>query len=128
MRLIIDTCTFLWMASQPENLPSAVRAMLADPDNTILLSVSSIWEMGIKRNQGRLDLTDDPKAYFAGAVIRYSLSVLPVTFDHALTAAGLPLHHRDPFDRMLIAQSMVEGVPIATPDGHFGKYPVQTVW
>lgn len=128
MRLILDTCAFLWLSMEPTRLPPSVRRIVESRSSVLLLSVSSIWEIGIKWGLGSLALPARPRDFITEAIDCYYLTVLPVSRDHALHAAELPRYHGDPFDRMLIAQSMVEGVPIATPDSHFGKYPVQTVW
>lgn len=128
MRLILDTCAFLWLSMEPGRLPLSVREIVESRSSVLLLSVSSIWKIGIKWGLGRLALPARPRDFITEAVDCYFLTVLPVSQHHALAAAELTRHHGDPFDRMLIAQSMIEGVPIATPDGHFGRYPVQTVW
>lgn len=128
MRLLIDSCAFLWMVRDPAKLSPNIRAILSNPENDVLFSTASIWELGIKWRIGRLELREAPRTYFLGAIERYSLTLVQVLHEHALLAAELPLHHKDPFDRMLIAQGIVERVPIASPVGHFGKYPVETVW
>lgn len=128
MLILVDTCTFLWMATAPGRLSPRVRAITEDRSSQILVSVASVWEIGIKWRQGRLELPAPPPEFLGEATVVLSVTILPLRFEHALAGLDLPLHHKDPFDRMLIAQAMTERLPIASPDGHFGKYPVDTVW
>ena len=128
MLILLDTCALLWLATAPERLSARVRTIIEDRSSVLFVSTASAWEIGIKWQQGRLDLQNTPRAFLTEALSAYSLTALPVRFEHALAGADLPQHHKDPFDRMLIAQGIVERVPIASPDGHFAKYPVETVW
>lgn len=128
MRLLIDTCVVLWAMTTPERLSARVRSLFEDRANDVLVSVVSAWEIGIKRQAGRLELAPTTLDFFRSAVRDHSLGLLPVSLEHAVMAAELPLHHRDPFDRMLIAQAVAEGIAIASPDHCFTAYPVNTVW
>ena len=128
MLILLDTCAFLWMTMAPARLSPRVRNIVEDRSSVLLVSAASAWEIGIKWGQGRLELPKTPREFLNEAIVVYALTVLPVRFEHTLAGIDLPLHHKDPFDRMLIAQGIVERVPIASPDGHFGKYAVEAIW
>lgn len=128
MRLLIDTHILLWAAEPDERLPSAARTMIADPDNAPMFSVASIWEIAIKRTQGRADFTVDPAAFRRG-LLDAGYAELPIFGPHAVAAAALPPIHRDPFDRILIAQATVEGITLLTADAAVARYqgPIRRV-
>ena len=118
MNLLIDTCTLLWWANGDELSPAVSQAM-ADPDNRVWVSAASIWEIGIKQSLGKLTVRGD-----LDALIDEDFEHLPITFAHARRAAQLPRHHRDPFDRMLIAQAETEDLTLATRDRRIRNYDV----
>lgn len=118
MNLLLDTCTLLWWANGDELSP-AVSQAIADPGNRVWVSAATIWEMGIKASLGKLSVRDDLQA-----VIDADFEHLLITFAHARFAAQLPLHHRDPFDRMLIAQAATEDLTLATRDRRISSYDV----
>ena len=120
-RLLLDTHVALWALSAPTALKPAVRRLLEDPRTTVNVSAVSIWEVEIKRALGKLEA---PKG-FAATCIDRGFDPLPITFDHAELAGGLPLHHADPFDRMLIAQAMSEELELVTQDPVFERYDVR---
>lgn len=124
MRLLLDTHVFLWLLSEPERLGSHLQ-YLEDPGNDLLLSAASSWEIAIKVGLGRLDLPEDPKRYVPERM--RAIGVLPLAIEHAhvLAVAELPLHHRDPFDRVLVAQARHLEIPIVTADPQFNRYDVQ---
>src|SRR5947209_8188883 len=103
MKLLLDTHTFLWLVEGSPNLSAAARAALVDPANELYLSVASVWELAIKTANKKLVLTDPLDRFVGKWTVVYQLALLPVDTPHALAVAGLPDHHRDPFDRMLIA-------------------------
>lgn len=119
MNLLLDTCTLLWWASGDELSPDAHQA-IADPGNRVWVSAVSIWEIAVKQSLGKLELDGD-----LDAVIEEDFLQLPVTFTHARQVAWLPLHHRDPFDRMLIAQARSEDLTLVTRDRQFARYTVR---
>jgi PIN domain nuclease of toxin-antitoxin system len=125
-RLLIDTHTFLWMAGEPERLSTVARRICSSEDVT--LSVASIWEIGIKFRLGRLPLPSEPDTYIARQVRYAGISILPIHYRHALAAAALPLIHRDPFDRMLAAQCIAEGMACVTKDPMIGEFGVEVIW
>ena len=131
MRILLDTCTFLWWSTRPERLGVAFLELIDRPDVTMLFSAATPWELSIKaakahRPAGALQrpIEDAVKS----AIALFELTVLPISVEHGLRAGALAMHHRDPFDRMLIAQALVEDVPIATPDPAFAPYGVKLLW
>ena len=126
MRVILDTHAFLWGLAEPGKLTLSAQQALAASER--YLSVASLWESLLKAQIGKLRLPHSAGAYLVSQMSANGVSVLPLTLDHALRAEDLPLHHRDPFDRMLIAQSIEEGWPVITADPVFKKYPVQVIW
>ena len=124
MRYLIDTPCWLWLQSCPEELSEPVLALLANPQNELLLSAASVWEIAIKYALGRLALPLPPEEYVPSRMQQSATSPLPVTHLHALRAASLPMHHDDPFDRLLIAQAQSEGIPIVTVERAFRAYDV----
>ncbi len=122
MKLLLDTHVLLWAAGQPDQLSSAALALLADPDNDLMFSAASLWEIAIKRGLDRDDFRIDP------SVLRRSLldngyTELPITSEHAVAVVGLPALHKDPFDRILVAQANVEGITLLTADALVARYP-----
>ncbi len=119
MRLLLDTHALLWWLAD-EGLAADARAAIAAGDNQVLLSAASAWEIAIKRALGRLSAPEDLLDQLAASGFDH----LPIALRHALAVSDLPAHHRDPFDRMLIAQAMVEGLTVVTRDRRFSAYPV----
>ena len=128
VKLLLDTHTFLWWNDANPRLSKKALVLLADPSNTLLLSVVSAWEIVLKFQAGKLRLTDSPSVYIPTRIAHYAMKALPVTLSHVLAAESLPLHHRDPFDRLLIAQATIEGVPILSADPAFRRYAVKILW
>ena len=122
MKLLLDTHLLLWAAGQPERLSAATRALLEDPQNELLFSSASLWEVSIKRGLGRDDFRVDPRLLRRG-LLDNGYSELPITSEHAVSIDGLPPIHKDPFDRMLVAQAMVEGITLLTADPLVAQYP-----
>jgi PIN domain nuclease of toxin-antitoxin system len=127
MRLLLDTQVWLWMHLQPDRLRPEVRDMLVDPGSTLLLSAASSWEIAIKYSLGKLPLPEPPHEYVPARMHRDGVDGLPVSHGHALHVATLPRHHGDPFDRLLVAQSRLEDVPIVTADPLVVRYDVAVV-
>jgi PIN domain nuclease of toxin-antitoxin system len=126
MKALIDTHVFLWMAAEPEKLSDRAREVCGS--ETLLLSVASIWEIGIKHHIGRLPLPDTPRIYLHRQIRHAGVSPLPIHYRHALTAAALPLRHKDPFDRMLAAQCIEEQIPCVSRDPSPAGYGVELIW
>ena len=128
MRLLLDTHTFLWWIEDAPQLSEHARMLIADPNNHLFLSAASGWEIAIKARLGKLRVHDELERFLAEQLSMNQISALPITMYHALHVQRLPLHHRDPFDRMLIAQSQLEAMPIITMDSIFSRYHVETIW
>ncbi len=120
MTLSLDTHTFLWWLDDPQLLSKAARKAIGDGKNTVYISAAVIWEITIKRTLGKLDAPDDVEA----AMAANRFLPLPISIAHALAVAKLPDHHRDPFDRLLIAQARHEGFKLVSPDPHIPLYGV----
>ena len=128
MRLLLDTCTFLWIVGGAKDLSPSARQAFADPANEVFLSAASAWEIAVKHRLGRLPLPVAPEAFVPAQRAAHGLEPLPVDEEAALHVAKLPDLHGDPFDRMLVAQAMVGGLVLLTPDDHIREYPVRTLW
>lgn len=128
MRVLIDTHTFLWWNTEDPLLSLHAREIIANGHNEIFLSVASVWEISIKTAKGRLILPAPPADYISSRMRLYRFSPLPVAFSHAVHIFELPPYHQDPFDRLLIAQSMLESLPLVTKDEDIKKYAVETIW
>lgn len=126
MKLLVDSHLLLWAAGSPERLPAKARSLFEDPDHALLFSAASLWEIAIKRGLGRSDFQVDPRLLRRG-LLDNGYSELPVTSEHAVMLDALPPIHKDPFDRMLVAQAQVEGITLVTADAIIGKYP-GTIW
>lgn len=128
MRLLLDTHAFIWMFDEPERLSPKAHALLADGDNDLLLSVASVWEMQIKVQAGKLKLAVSLGELVEGQRQTNGMEVLPVGLEHVLALEALPAHHKDPFDRLLVAQANVEGASLVSRDPVFSSYPVNLIW
>jgi PIN domain nuclease of toxin-antitoxin system len=122
MKLLLDTHVLLWAAGQPDRLPSKARKLLDDPRNEPIFSSASLWEIAIKSGLGRDDFQVDARLLRRG-LLDNGYSELPITSEHAVAIDGLPPIHKDPFDRLLVAQSMVEGITLLTADPLVAQYP-----
>lgn len=128
MKLLLDTHTWIWWEAEPERLNARCYDALGDRDNVLLLSAASSWEIGIKYALKKLNLPEPPGQYVPRRLAESQITPLAVEHAHALHVAELPLHHRDPFDRLLVAQARVEGVTLATADPRFLLYEVDILW
>lgn len=122
MRLLLDTHLLLWASGPSERLPQIVARMLDDPENDLVFSVVSLWEITIKHRLGRSDFQVDPRI-FRRELLENGYEELPITSDHALGVGLLPLIHKDPFDRILVAQATVEAITLLTSDKIVARYP-----
>ena len=128
MRLLLDTCTFLWIATGSTRLSKTVQRLHADPSNELFLSAVSAWEIGVKYGTGNLELPVPPRSFIPSRRDTYSIQELPLSEEDVLYVDALPKIHADPFDRMLICQAVIHGLTIATPDPFIKQYAVRTVW
>jgi PIN domain nuclease of toxin-antitoxin system len=122
MKLLLDTHVLLWAAGLPERLSVAARRLIEDPDNELMFSAASIWEIAIKNGLGRDDFSADARLVRRG-LLDNGYSELPVGSEHAVEIDALPTLHKDPFDRILIAQALVEGITLVTADAIVAQYP-----
>jgi PIN domain nuclease of toxin-antitoxin system len=122
VKLLLDTQLLLWAAGQPERLSARARKLLQDPRNELLFSAASLWEIAIKKTLGRDDFRVEPRLLRRGLLDNGYLE-LPVTSQHAVSIDGLPPLHKDPFDRLLLAQALIEGITLLTADPQLARYP-----
>jgi len=127
MKAILDTHAFLWAIAGDTRMSQHARDIFGGPSD-LSLSMASIWEIIIKVQLGKLDLPHPAGPYVLGKLAENEIKTLAINLDHLLAFEGLPMHHRDPFDRMLIAQSMTENLPLISHDPVFEKYAVRIVW
>jgi PIN domain nuclease of toxin-antitoxin system len=128
VRLLLDTHVFLWWVEDAPVLSRKARAAIADPENQCLLSLVSSWEMAIKLSLGKLKLPDAIERFIPEQLAANGFSQLQIDFRHVVRVAGLAFHHRDPFDRLLVAQAIEEKLPVITSDPLFTKYGVKRIW
>jgi PIN domain nuclease of toxin-antitoxin system len=130
VKLLLDTHTLLWLASGDARLSQLARKTIADSANTLTISVATIWELAIKttKPQQPLILKDPLDVYLAQCLPTYGIDVLAIQQGHALEVLALPDHHRDPFDRIIIAQAIYEGMTLVSGDSHVPRYPVPLIW
>jgi PIN domain nuclease of toxin-antitoxin system len=127
VKALLDTNAFIWMHGEPGRLTASTRAFLSDEENELLLSAASAWEIAIKYGLGRLSLPVPAEPYVVTRMRDTGIAPLIIDHRHALHVAGLPYHHRDPFDRLLIAQAQLERIPIVTADRAFRAYDVEII-
>ena len=128
MRLLLDTSTFLRMMTDDTLLSPAARVAIADRNNEVWVSAVCAWEIAIKAAIGKIQLTDPIEFFMSDGLRKAKASELPIRMAHAVCVAALPLHHRDPFDRLLLAQAQVESLTIVTSDRQFAAYGLPLVW
>lgn len=128
MRFLIDTHVFLWFIAGDTRLSKKVRQAIEDEANEVLLSVASVWEIAIKTSVGKLTLAKPFAELIPEQIADNEIDVLPIHFDELKIVSALPLYHRDPFDRLLLAQTITHGVPIASDDANFVQYGISLLW
>ena len=128
MKILVDTCTFILLNLTPQVLSDNARKALESADNELYLSAVSVWEMSTKYMLGRLPLQERPELLIPRTREANGISPLPLTEDDALQQIRLPAVHKDPFDRMLVAQAISNGLAILTPDPEIARYPVRVIW
>ena len=128
MKALLDTHTFLWWITDSPQLSSRVREIIGNGNHTLFLSAASGWEIAIKARLSRLGLPDHPVHFMLEQLSLNAFESLPIQLSHALHVYTLPAHHRDPFDRILVAQSQLERLPILTADLWISRYEVEVIW
>jgi len=127
MRVLLDTQAWLWMLMAPERFSRPSLRIVEKTANELVLSAASAWEIGIKHELGRLELPGTPESVIPDLMLRSGVEALAISHAHALRAGALPAHHRDPFDRLLIAQAQIESLPILTSDNQIALYEVEVI-
>jgi len=128
VRLLLDTHTFLWFLLDDPRLSTTVRDLIDDPANDIEVSPATYWEIAIKISLGKYELPESYDVFIKREIATNDFRILPIEPMHTAALITLPYHHRDPFDRLLIAQAMVEAIPILSVDAAFDAYPVARLW
>jgi PIN domain nuclease of toxin-antitoxin system len=128
MRLLLDTHTLIWFFAGDSQLSNTARILIEDEDNNKLVSTASIWEMAIKQSKGKLNLSLPLDEYIAQKLSLEDFNLLNINLDHLSQIVSLPFYHKDPFDRLLIAQAIMEGIPILSKDSAFDAYSINRLW
>jgi PIN domain nuclease of toxin-antitoxin system len=128
MRYLLDTHSFLWWNMDDPQLSSIAKEIIGDGNNEIFLSAATAWEIAIKAARGRLALPENPTRYFSNRLNLHGFQALPIQIQHAAQVHKLPMHHADPFDRLLIAQSQLESMPLISVDAEIRKYEIEVIW
>jgi PIN domain nuclease of toxin-antitoxin system len=126
--LLLDTHAMLWFIWDDRQLSARAKSLIEDTDNRKLVSIANCWEIAIKVGLGKLDLGEPCRSFLPREIVRNNFEILPISLDHATTVEGLAPHHHDPFDRLLIAQAMMEGIPLVSNDGVFDLYGISRLW
>ncbi|MBS4099219.1 MAG: type II toxin-antitoxin system VapC family toxin [Sulfuricella sp.] len=128
MRVLLDTHAFRWLNNEPEKCPGNVLDICQNPQTTLLLSLASVWEIQVKYQLGKLPLQVPVRELIETSQFEYGLQLLSIQPRHVYVLENLPDHHRDPFDRLLIAQALSEEIPLVTADRNISRYPLKVVW
>ena len=128
MKFLLDTHTFIWYVTNNQKLSLPAQQLINDGNNEVLLSIASIWEMAIKHSIGKLSFELPFEIFISQQLAVNNFDLLNIEVNYLNVVANLPLHHRDPFDRLIIAQAMVERIPVVGIDEIFDSYPIQRLW
>jgi PIN domain nuclease of toxin-antitoxin system len=128
MRVLVDTHTFLWALLKDHRLSARARQVLTSGEHELYFSLVSLWEIAVKMKIGKLNTVGSSVSYIRDEMVEYGMELLPIRYEHILQLERLPLHHSEPFDRLLIAQGIAESLPILTHDSEFPAYPVKLIW
>ena len=126
MKYLIDTCTFVWLSTDPDKLSGTAGKILQNADNIIIVSTVSPWELALKKDD--IIQTDNLEYFVKQACMLHQLTLISPSLSHVCMVKKLPFHHKDPFDRLLIATSIVENIPLISADGEIALYPIETIW
>ena len=128
MTLLLDTCAFIWLTQEPNKLSAAAQAAINNPANSLALSHASAWEMHLKHHSGKLILPEPPRQWIPKQLAIWKISELAIQLNAIQKTSDLPDIHRDPFDRLIIAQALEQGFSIVSPDEFFPDYGVSVIW
>jgi PIN domain nuclease of toxin-antitoxin system len=126
--LLLDTHAMLWFFWGDPQLSANAKAAIEDPDNRKLISIASCWEIAVKVGLGKLDLGEPSRTFLPREISNNNFELLPIGLNHIAEVEGLPMHHRDPFDRLLLAQAIIENLPVISADRVFEQYGVTRLW
>jgi PIN domain nuclease of toxin-antitoxin system len=128
MKALLDTHTLLWLVDEPEKLPTRIVAICEDGNNELYISIASFWELAIKMSLGKIELDENALARLKTWCDDNAVRSLPISLHHCQQVQILPFHHRDPFDRLLIAQALCDQLMLLSADGYFADYGVDVIW
>jgi PIN domain nuclease of toxin-antitoxin system len=128
VKILLDTCAFLWLVTDDPKLSGLAKEIFLDSNNELLLSVVTGFEITVKYSLGKLHLTEPPKEFISNRMKANALTELPITLNHTLALQDLPWHHKDPFDRLLVAQAMVTQIPLLSSDEQLSAYGIKRLW
>ena len=128
MKLLLDTHVFLWWIGDSERLSLPARQAITTASNAVFFSAASAWELAVKIRLGKLKLEDDLERFLPDQLQRNAITALPISLSHAMRLHSLPLHHRDPFDRMIVVQAQMDGLTLVTADPFIRLYDLPTLW
>ncbi|MBS4028446.1 MAG: type II toxin-antitoxin system VapC family toxin [Ignavibacteriales bacterium] len=128
MKYLIDSHAFLWYEFGSQQLPQRVVDIIDNEENVVFLSLASVWEIGIKVNIGKMKLIEPLNNFVRRQILEYDYRLMEISFEHIIEAVSFPLHHRDPFDRLLVAQCKIENLPVISNDTMLDKYGVERIW
>lgn len=128
MKLLVDSHVLIWAADDPQKLTAKAQSLIVDPSNERLLSAGAVWEVAIKFSLGKLPLSLPFRQWMDKVIADLVLDLLPISLDHAERQTSLPWHHRDPFDRLMASQALIEDIPLISDDEIFDQYGVNRIW
>jgi PIN domain nuclease of toxin-antitoxin system len=128
VRVLVDTHTFIWALLNDHRLSTKAKQILRSNEDELVFSLVSLWEIAIKMKIGKLNSVGSSVAYVRDEMKEYGMELLPLRYEHILQLEMLPLHHSDPFDRLLVAQAITESLPILSIDKKFSAYPIKLIW
>ena len=128
MNLLLDSCTLIWLACEPAQLSAAAQAAIDDPASVLHVSHACLWEITLKHGAGKLSLPVTPRLWWSEQVRRWGLVELHLSAEALLRGSELPRHHKDPFDRVILAQAQMERMTVVSPDGDFPAYGIPLLW
>jgi len=128
VKVLLDTCAFLWLVTDDPKLSPLAKDIFLNSANELLLSAVTGFEITVKYSLGKLHLTEAPKEFISNRIQANSLTELPISMNHTYVLHNLPLHHKDPFDRLLVAQALVNQIPLLSPDEQLSIYDIKRLW
>ena len=126
--MLIDTCVLLWLAAEPDNLSTLAKKVLDDPQNDLVVSHASVWELALQTSAGKLRLPAPLRSWLSVQRQEWQFNYLPMDLEHILRTQEIRRYHADPFDRIIISQAIVEGCAVVSPDAQSPRYPVHVIW